>query len=415
MRDLDPLLEQEFFGIFRDYFDLEQNTSRKYSSDEYTLDRMLPLARLAGNPEKKLRLVHVAGTKGKGSTCYLLTALLRSANVRCGAFTSPHLATVRERFQMDCRLVPYAKLIKHAREYESKLRRNALQPTLFEIMTVLSMQIFAAENCEFAILETGIGGLLDSTNYPRQPECCVITAVSLDHTQLLGNTIAEIAAQKAGIIKAGVPVVCGTQPYPEAERVVRQTAARLDAPVFEPAPAAELDGWASESWPPFLADNFRAALQACRVLRVTPEREAFRLPELRARCECIRRDPLVVIDGAHNADSALKLVDGLLRLYPGRAFTVVLGVTKGKDAEGIFTALSRLGCDFILTHPRSHKGSELDVLTELAQDAGARFTVRPEIDSLDDLPPGRNLVFTGSFFTALIGEALFSREADSAA
>jgi len=408
MRDHDPGPEQEFFRVFEDYYDLEQAPARRYTTTEYSLDRMLPLARLAGNPERDLRILHVAGTKGKGSTCFFLTALLASAGRRCGTFTSPHLATVRERFQVNNQLVSYERLLAHSRPLEAAIRREGLAPSLFEIMTVLSLQIFVAEQCEFAVVETGIGGLLDSTNYVPKPECTVITPVSFDHTQLLGCDITQIAAQKAGIIKPGVPLVCGTQPHAEAAAVIRGRAAECDAPLFGPAPADEAAKWSLPGLPPFALDNFRTALQACTVVGISPDPDAFAMPQLRARCERIREQPLVILDAAHNADSAEKLVASLRGLYPGTDFTVVLGVVKGKDVEGVFRPLAELGCDFILTNPRSHKGSELDALVSLAQQAGVSYEVRPEITEAADLPADRNLLFTGSFFTALIGEMLFS-------
>ncbi len=410
MRDWDPVQEQEFFDIFRDYYDLEQTSGRKYTSGEYTLDRMTPLAELAGNPEDKLRVLHVAGTKGKGSTALLLTALLRSAQHRCGTFTSPHLATVRERFQIDNQLISYEELIAQARAFEQKLRVHGWEPSLFEIMTILSLQLFVNNHCKFAVLETGIGGLLDATNYVSSPECCVITPVSVDHTHILGKTISEIAAQKAGIIKPDTPIVCSRQPFAEAEAVIRQQAKSLNAPFYSPVPATDLEQWPLPAMPPFMLDNLRSALQVCNVIGVTPDPKRFVIPEMRARSECICHDPLVVIDGSHNADSAQKLVESMRTLYPKTDFTIVLGCVKGKDAEGIFQALLQLSNDFILTNPHTPKGSELDRLVSFGTKTEVSFEIQPTINSPADLPPNRNLLFTGSFFTALIGEKLFNKQ-----
>lgn len=408
MRDHDPAREAAFFALFKDYYDLETNSARRYTPTEYTLARMTPLAALAGNPERRLRIVHVAGTKGKGSTSFMIGALLDAAGHATGVFTSPHLATVRERFQMRGHLVAYDTLMTQAREFEADLRRNGLVPTLFEIMTVLALKLFVADGCEFVVLETGIGGLLDATNYVPAPECCAITPISFDHTELLGGTITEIAAQKAGIIKPGVPVVCGLQPYPEAERVVRQRAAELAAPVLDPLAAATVAAWPVTGLPGFQVDNFRTALAVTRALGIDAPPTRFQMPRPRARFECIHQAPLVILDAAHNADSARQLVRALREMHPGKDFTVILGVVKGKDVAGIVDALCALpGADFILTHPRTVKGSELTALEAAVRAAGLTYRVIPELTMRAQLPAGRHLLFTGSFFTAVLGELLF--------
>jgi len=411
MRGFDPELERQFFAIFDAYIDLERNTSRKYTAGEYSLAHMDALAALADHPERRVRVIHVAGTKGKGTTCIFASALMRAAGLRVGTFTSPHLATVRERFLLDGELVPYDTLTAAAQKYEAAVRGCGIHPTFFEIATVIALKLFVDEECEYAVMETGIGGLLDSTNYVPVPVCTAITAISLDHMELLGDTIEEIALQKAGIIKPGVPVVLGRQPFPAAAHVVREMAAAREAPSYESAeqcPAHDLQPWPVENLPGFILEDFQNALAICRVLGIAPDPDRFALPILRGRCESISRDPLVLIDGAHNADSARRLSEAVGAMYDGVSFTVVLGVVKGKDVDGIFAGLLPVSHDFVLTNPRSHKGTELSRLVELAEASGARYTVVPDIRSRDDLPADTSLLFTGSFFTALVGEGLFS-------
>ncbi|MCK5806267.1 MAG: hypothetical protein KAI66_25775, partial [Lentisphaeria bacterium] len=354
MRDHDPILEREFFAIFEDYRDTERNSAGKYASGEYSLERMTPLARLAGHPERSLRVAHVAGTKGKGSTCHFLAELIRCSGRRCGMFTSPHLATVRERFHIDGELVSYEALNGAARTLEAVLRAEHLSPSLFEIMTVLALRLFVDAGCEFAVMETGIGGRLDATNYIAKPVCCGITPVSFDHMQILGHTISEIAAEKAGIIKPGVPVACARQHYVEAADVVRARAIEVGAPLHGVDMGAT--GWLAEGSAPFQEENFALALKMCRLMALEPDPRAFRTPELRARCECIRKTPLVVLDGAHNADSARRLAEALRHRFPGTSFVTVLGVVGGKDAAGVFEALRPVTAQFVLTNPRSPRG-----------------------------------------------------------
>jgi len=408
MRDLDPTREQAFFACFAKYYDLEHNTARRYAPGEYTLDRMLPLAAAADHPERLLKVLHVAGTKGKGSTCHFTAALLNAAGRRCGLFASPHLVTVRERFLIDGRLIDYDLLLHHAAAYEAELRRRDLVPTLFEIMTILALRIFVSEGCEFAVMETGIGGRLDATNFVPDPVGCAITPVSLDHMALLGNTVEAIAVEKAGIIKPRVPVVMAQQPFPEAERVIRERATALAAPLVAPASDAEVQPFDPDNaLVPFLRQNLAVALALSRLPGLTPTPQHFRRPELRARCEVIATRPLVVLDAAHNADSARRLVEALRRRWPGTHWTVVLGVLKGKDTAGIVRELAPLDATFVLTNPHTPRESALASLEACARQAGLRTEVIPDLHERSQLAGREPLLFTGSFFTALIGEKLF--------
>lgn len=411
MRDFNPVEEARFFALFASCFDLERGTARSYGHGEYTLERMAVLARLAGNPETRLRLIHVAGTKGKGSTCFFVSALLASAGHSCGTYSSPHLVTVRERFLIRGQPVPYAMLLGEGEALKRKVEKEGIQPTLFEVLTVLGLRLFVQAGCEFAVVEAGIGGLLDATNYLPRPECCVITSISYDHTQLLGRTIREIAAQKAGIIKPGIPVVCAAQRFGEAGEVIREAARTCQAPIYEPVPAAACAAWPLPAGlPSFLVDNFRTALRVLEIIAVTPRPGDFCMPSLPGRFERVRQDPLVILDAAHNADSATQLAAALAMGCPEIRFTTVLGVVAGKDVEGIFTALRPVTREFIFTNPRSsYKGSELARLTSLGEASGLPFQVIPEITSPRQLPARQPLLFTGSFFTALIGDELFNR------
>ena len=408
MRGHDPQKEAAVLDIFAPYLDLERNTNRKYTGGAYSLDRMAALADVAGNPQRRLRIVHVAGTKGKGSTCLFLTALLRAADLSVGTFLSPHLVTIRERFLLNGQLTPYETLLRHARRFEQAVRERGLNPTFFEMMTVIGLILFAEHGCEYAVLETGIGGLLDATNFIDAPACTAIAAVSLDHTLLLGNTIPEIARQKAGIIKEEIPVVCGAQPFPEAEQIIRAEAGRKRAP-FRHAPAAvDAEKWGLSELADFQCENFATALGICEVLGIVPVPARFAVPALPGRMECIRRVPLVIIDAAHNADSARRLACALNRAFPGRRFTVVLGVTKGKDAEGILSRLVPVAGEFVLTHPLTDfKGSELVGLERIARRMSVPYRRQDTLRSADELPQGADLLFTGSFYTALLGKRLF--------
>lgn len=408
MRDLDEAREAAFFELFREYYDLEKNVQQQHNPENYTLDRMLPLAEAAGHPERKLKFIHVAGTKGKGSTSYYLAALLNAAGKHCGCFTSPHLDTLRERFQIDGQLASYDDLTATALRLLPEVRRRGLTPSLFELFTVLAMQLFADSGAEYVVLETGIGGTLDATNFIPNKCAAVITPVSFDHIALLGHRIEEIAAQKAGIILAGAPAIISKQPYPAAEAVLTKRAHALNAPVIRPDADDEsaAQQWLPATTPDFLKDNFAAAFSTLRAIGIEPRREAFTPPVLRARFELRRSDPPVVIDAAHNGDSARRLAEAVISRWPGRHFAVVLGVVPGKDISSIIEGLKPLDAEYILTDPDTPRGSALNELQRAAAAAGLKIrAVIPKL-TRSDLPAEMPLLFTGSFFTALIAEKL---------
>ena len=407
MRDFDPVLEAEFFRLFEEYYNLETDASKQHDPENYSLERMYPLAELAGRPERRLKVVHIAGTKGKGTTSTFVMSLLNAAGHRAGLFTSPHVSTVRERFQEDGNLVSYERLLEAGRSLVASVRAAGLHPSLFELFTVLALRLFADDGMEYAVMETGIGGRLDATNYVPAPEICIITPVSFDHVALLGNTIEKIASEKAGIIKPGVPVVLSKQPYPQAETVVRERAGALRAQVL--FPSRNVPDLLPPGTPVFLRENFASAWAAVSALGLRVDTAKFQMPTLRARFEKIHDDPLVMLDGAHNADSMQKLVDSLRSGFPGTHWCVVLGCVKGKDIHGIVEALAHLPhADFVLVNPRTPKKS---ALTELEQEVRAArlhvLEVIPDLRELTQLPAGRPLLFTGSFFTATIGGELF--------
>ena len=408
MKDFDPSRESAFFALFQEYFDLEKDVGKQHDVQNYSLDRMYPLAALAGNPERRLKILHVAGTKGKGSTSFYLTALLNAAGHSCGVFTSPHLVTVRERFQLNNQLISYEALEAAARPLCQKIRGAGLKPSLFEIFTVLALQLFADAGMEYAVLETGIGGLLDATNYVPEKVATVITPLSYDHTALLGNTIEEIARQKAGILRPKVPLILAPQPFEAAERTVIACAQEHGAPVFRPSSNIDASHWIKNSYIPFLQDNLRVALTTVETLGIKPDARCFVAPRLRARFEVLREKPPVVLDAAHNGDSARQLVRALAAAYPDRHFVCVLGCVPGKDIAGIVSELKNLDADFVLTNPATPRGSALPQLLEEARKYSIKvIDVKENISSVSDLPENTPLLFTGSFFTALIGARLF--------
>jgi len=209
---------------------------------KFGLTNTFKLAELAGNPQQRLRFIHVAGTNGKGSTCAMLESIYRAAGLRVGLFTSPHLVAFGERIQVNRRLIPESAVVRLVATMQELLHQGwrsaragtgppepedadgpaEQHPTFFEVVTVMALQYFSAEKCDLVIWETGLGGRLDSTNIVT-PLASVITNIQYDHQNYLGETLASIAGEKAGIIKPNIPVITGTD-SPEALRVIDETA-----------------------------------------------------------------------------------------------------------------------------------------------------------------------------------------------
>ncbi len=199
---------------------------------KFGLENTFKLAALAGNPQEKLRFIHVAGTNGKGSTCAMLESIYRAAGLRVGLFTSPHLVSFRERIQVNRQLISETEVVRLVAELQPLLKQFPADhhPTFFEVVTVMALKFFAEQKCDLVIWETGLGGRLDATNIVT-PLASVITNIAFDHQQWLGDTLEKIAAEKAGIIKPGIPVVTATD-EPEALAVIEKVARDKNAPLI---------------------------------------------------------------------------------------------------------------------------------------------------------------------------------------
>src|SRR5208283_1364668 len=198
---------------------------------KFGLENTFKLAALAGRPQEKLRFIHVAGTNGKGSTCAMLESIYRAAGLRTGLFTSPHLVSFRERIQVNRQLIPEAAVIRLVGEMQPMFKQfpPGHHPTFFEVVTVMALKFFAEQKCDLVIWETGLGGRLDATNIVT-PLAGVITNIALEHQQWLGDTLEKIAAEKAGIIKPGVPIITAAE-EPEALAVIEKMAREKNAPL----------------------------------------------------------------------------------------------------------------------------------------------------------------------------------------
>lgn len=332
------------------------------------LERIAAFTVATGNPRECFRTVHVAGTNGKGSVCHMIAAVLQSAGYRTGLFTSPHLVDFRERIRVDGEMIPEAAVVEFTENFRGEMMRSGL--TFFEMATAMAMWWFERTGCGMAVMETGLGGRLDSTNIIA-PIVSVITNIGLEHTQYLGNTIAAIAAEKAGIIKPGIPVVIG-ETDPESEPVFRARAAELGSPIVFADNNYQLSiiDYQLDLAGDYQQKNLAAVLTTVDVLRRTltiPDdavREglahAAATTGLAGRWQVVRREPLVVLDTAHNAHG-LALVARQIERQKYEHLYIVLGLASDKDLEAIFPLLPR-EAHYILTAaatPRAMPAEEL--------------------------------------------------------
>lgn len=278
-----------------------------WTKKKNTLDQVREFLRALGEPEQRLQIIHVAGTNGKGSVCADLTSILKEAGYRVGTFVSPHLTDIRERFLIDGEPVgeeafeeTFQKVLAVVKQMTA---RGFCHPTFFEFVFLMAMVLFEKEQVDYVILETGLGGRLDTTNVVSRPLACVITSISLDHTQYLGDTISQIAGEKAGIIKPGAPVIYDDN-QPEASLVIAAKARELGALAY-PVSEKDADGLTQHTAfaAPYQAMNAALAVKVLEVLKIPgAEKDTCRrgLQKVRWQGRMEQVADGIWLDGAHN-------------------------------------------------------------------------------------------------------------------
>ena len=375
-----------------------------WNATKFGLERTRRLLHLLGDPYEGLRFIHVAGSNGKGSTCAMLERILRSAGYRTGMFSSPGVEDYCEQIRIRGENIPGERLAELAETVRAAAETMEEHPTRFELLTALGMLYFAREQCDLVVLETGMGGALDSTNVIDAPEAAVITNIGLEHTEYLGDTLPEIASVKAGIIKPGCVCVC----YPgdeEAVAVIKKTCEEKGVPFrmadFDGIRIAEsgLEGqrFFLKSREYFLSlpgayqvRNAAVALETVSALRsrgwTVPEEavdEGLRNVSWPARMEVLGRQPLFLLDGGHNPQCAQAFAESLKELLPGRAFVFLTGVLADKDYPSIMRGLLPLAREFVcLTPENPSRALPGEKLAEYLRSLGA------EAESAEDYKEG---------------------------
>lgn len=383
------------------------------------LENTRQLAALSGNPQDRLRFIHVAGTNGKGSTCAMLESIYREAGLRVGLFTSPHLVAFSERIQVNRVPITEQEVVDQVSAIQPLLAHFPQEhhPTFFEAVTVMALRYFAEKGCELVIWETGLGGRLDATNIVT-PLISVITNIQYDHQKWLGETLPSIAREKAGIIKPGVPVVTATE-APDALQVIRETATRQDAPliILDPAapPARPLDRIALPLLGRHQRVNASLALAAVRLLQdVVPVSSAAIARGLGnifwpGRLQLITRPngQRVLLDGAHNPGGAATLAEALTHEFSAQKPVLILGILRDKDWMAMCEILAPLASRILLTPVHSERTAEPHGLAEACARANPKAPVLECASLSDALAAAADdpfVAIAGSLY--LIGEAL---------
>jgi len=428
---------EEYLNSFTNY---EQLPGISYAQPGYSLRHVEELLNRMGNPQLAARTIHIAGTKGKGSVAAMIAQVLSSSGYKTGLYTSPHFHTLRERITIDGNLISeaeFAATMAEVKPFIESMKKDTTfrQLTYFEALTALAFAYFQKKHVDFQVLEVGLGGRLDATNVVANPAVCVITSISLDHTQILGDSLEEIAREKAGIIKHGCWAVISPQPK-EAASVITGICRQKKAKVVQVSKDVHwhktggdlshqsllIMGTKSRyqvSIPllgDFQLENAATAVAALEILSsegfaISADNIAQGLAQVKwpGRFQILQQQPTVLIDGAHNVASMRRLVSNIKAYFPDKRISLVFGTSCDKDIPGIISELVSLSPQVIVTqssHSRAAPPSTL--VAEFAKrsiEPEIRETVTEAISRALSLADKTDIIcITGSLF--IVAEAL---------
>ncbi len=384
-----------------------------------------------GNPHQKYDTIHIAGTNGKGSVAAYLSTILRCAGYRVGRYTSPHLERFNERICVNDRPITDSEVVESYRRVE-KVDGLDREPTFFEFATAMALETFARHNVQWAVIETGMGGRLDATNI-LHPKLGIITNISLEHKDYLGTTLAQIAREKAGIIKPGMPTVCGAR-QPVARKVITARAMEVGAPLYflgrhyrvrrQPGgetfnyhgPHHDWTGLRTSLVGRHQVENAAHALAACDLLTsqgaldLTADAVARGLKEASwpGRLEIVMHRPLVILDGAHNLAAARNLARHLKSNYQNRNITMVVGILDDKPFKAILKQLAGCCRKIIFTRPEIGRALPAENLYKAASQYDIQKEIRTPVaaavgHAVGSADPDELICIAGSLY--VVGEA----------
>lgn len=419
--------------------DFEHLRIVRYNSQNFDLDRMRLLLKKLGNPQERFRSVHVAGTKGKGSTCAMVASMLQAAGYKVGLYTSPHLVDVRERIVINGQMISEADFGRLARQIEPIVQRIKPLPTYFDVLTAIAFKYFADQEVDIAVVETGLGGRLDSTNV-LMPQVTAITNISKDHMAQLGPTLSRIAEEKAGIFKKGVPAITVQQP-PEVEAVFQRVAEKVGAPFdivgktiefsyrFESTrmlgphnriclttPSSRFEHLAVPLLGEHQAINCGLALAIIDRLKGrgvelddAKVMEGLAKSTIAGRMEIISQTPRILVDGAHNAASIDAMMKAIGQHIPYDSMVVIFGCCSDKDVAGMLERITSGADKVIFTRVNNIRSADPEELAaryvelygkmaQVAPNLTEAMSIARRAVTKEDL-----ICITGSFY--LVGEA----------
>lgn len=384
-----------------------------------------------GNPHQQYNVVHIAGTNGKGSVAAFLSSIFNAAGYNVGRYTSPHLERFNERICINGNPITDTQVVF---EYQRVKSVSSLErePTFFEFATAMALDLFAEQRVEWAIVETGMGGRLDATNI-ISPKLSIITNISLEHKEYLGNTIAAIAREKAGIIKPGTATICGAH-QPSARNVIKTRALRLSTPIYfrgqdyRVRKSSSNDSFSyygiENNWPNLQIslvgkhqiENASHALAACELLNLygltSISEDSIRKGLINTnwpgRLEIVSREPLIILDGAHNLAAARSLSGHLSSTYPDRRITMVVGILDDKPFGAILRQFARCCHRFILTQPAIGRALPARRLYDEISDYNGQCVIQPAVglavkQAIESAGPDEIICIAGSLY--VVGEA----------
>ncbi|HCT65065.1 MAG TPA: bifunctional folylpolyglutamate synthase/dihydrofolate synthase [Lachnospiraceae bacterium] len=359
------------------------------------LKRVEVLMEKMGNPQENIKIIHVAGTNGKGSTCAMLSNILIEQGYRVGVYTSPHLKDYNERYTVNNVYISNDDFAKHMGIVKTscdELVKEVIitQPTVFEVITALAFNYFAQQKVDYLILEVGLGGRFDATNIIRKPVLSIITSISMDHMEFLGNTLTSIAFEKGGIIKENCPVVLYTQGdevYETEKAIAKERNAKLyfakeqGITVLSQNIAGTIFDIENEyiSYSKvrlgllgdYQINNAATVLLACKALRdsgveLSKKSILAGLEKVKwsGRMEIVETDPIVILDGAHNIDGIHLLAQSLEHYFKNKKLTLLIGILGDKEYEKMIEMLLPLASKIVLTEPNNSRKWDIDTLTE---------------------------------------------------
>lgn len=378
------------------------------------LSNTIALCRHLGDPQEQFKTIHVAGTNGKGSSSHMIAAILQTAGYRVGLYTSPHLKDFRERIKINGAMISEEAVIGFVADQKEAIER--IQPSFFEMTVAMAFDHFAKEKVDVAVVEVGLGGRLDSTNIIK-PEACLITNIGFDHMDMLGDTLNQIAFEKAGVIKEGIPVVI-SEGHRETIPVFQTQAKEQNAPIY----------FAEELSYPQLESDLKGHYQAKNIhavqtlMQVLIEKgwpissadikkglaQVIPLTGLKGRWQVLNNNPLTICDTGHNLE-AFQLIIDQLRDIPYRQLYMVLGFVKEKNIEPILKSLP-VGVQCIFTEPKIPRAMVLSDLRPIVQDLGLKSLFVEDVNSAvakaRSLAEGDDLIFIGgsTFVVAELNE-----------